>query len=511
MKDIKTRKIPNLFWIILGLIGISLIEIQIVFEHGIGSVQYIISLTPLMVLFMSFLICDGVVDRESGNHNIPWIYLIILAVFVFAYLFLFNPFNDIEYIENIYLLGPTTFLLIYFMIIQYTLGTLEEKAYKNYQEVLKKKIKLIKMKNAKTKMGTKVSEYGSKKGMDKKDSVEKEYETDPDSIEYNNIVDEQASWALFFGLLAFVIIIFIIEGFMPVILGKQIGLIILIIIPIKISIFYYIYQNSNAQKLKDVKEEKRSYGSKNNIDEFDDHDYDIEIELHELQYKPPSKALIQLLFSSLVVFGFIILIYYGTLELFSNILLQNLILIVWILIFYGFYNLGIPRGGADTKALMALVIVFPIYPVFEYLTINNSFFIMLEDFPVTGYIFPFAFTILMNAAFIMIFFIIMLVIYNGTRRDLKIPNALLGYQIPINQVSKKFVWLMELVIDGKRKVQPFPKEDVDLKVELKKFKELGIKRVWVTPKVPFIVPMTIGLIIGCIVGNIIFLLISILM
>ena len=158
---------------------------------------------------------------------------------------------------------------------------------------------------------------------------------------------------------------------------------------------------------------------------------------------------------------------------------------------------------------MALIILFPVYPTLQHITLNTPFYSMLDEHMVIGSLFPFAFTVLINAAVISLFFIIGQLIYNVSKHDLQFPHALLGYKLPIKQVPTKFVWLMELYRNGKRKLIAFPSSDINLEQELKLLKNAGAKTVWVTPKIPFIIPLTIALVLTVIVGNIIFIIIGI--
>jgi preflagellin peptidase FlaK len=173
-------------------------------------------------------------------------------------------------------------------------------------------------------------------------------------------------------------------------------------------------------------------------------------------------------------------------------------------VFITFYYLGVVRGGADAKALLALAIMFPLYP-----TIGN--------FPIISYpadtaellqmTFPFTFLILMNAAIIhaiagptVRFF------RNLVRKDFGFPEMFLGYRMDIADVQKNFVWPMEAVQDNEVVLVLFPKRSGDVKAELAKLKEKGLERIWVTPKDPFIIPMTLGIIFSVFVGNIVILL-----
>jgi len=168
-----------------------------------------------------------------------------------------------------------------------------------------------------------------------------------------------------------------------------------------------------------------------------------------------------------------------------------------------FFYVGLLHGGADAKALMALAVLFPFYPI-------------VEGLPMIGYpaglsgdvelLFPFSFLILMNAAIIQVIAVPLgLIVKNIARGDHGFPEMLLGYRMRTDDVEKKFVWPMEVVRDGEVVLMLFPKRDGNIKSELASLKEMGMDEIWVTPKVPFIIPMLLGFIFSIIVGNLILL------
>jgi preflagellin peptidase FlaK len=472
--------------VVFGLVGLSLFQCQIIIEFEYEAFQYLIVIVPIMVLFLSFLVCDYVIDFEKKKVNEPWIFLMAVSAFVFFYLlFVENPIL-VNKTENYNLIFPIVLFLLYYLFILVLLNYLEYRSYKAYQKLLKEKTennkKDMKINNPNNENNIKIKNSKNKSDNNHTSSYDEPYQSN----------SEYFGWVLLFYSMGFIFIIFIMSEIVMMKIIRTVGFIILIFIPIILIIYYF--RNLPFESKEDDGDHKS--------------ELDQTISIDDLEFKPPSRGLIWLLFIGLILIGFYTIIYYAILEQLSNIMVQVFILMIWIVIFYGFYNLGIPRGGADTKALMAMVILFPIYPIIQNLTIDNPFFSLLTRIEVTGYIFPFAFTILINAAFIMLFFILILLIYNTAHHNFKFPHAFIGYSLPIREVPKKFVWLMELVRDGKRKFQPFPVSDSELKTELKQFKKLGIKEVWVTPKIPFIIPITIGLILAVIFGNIIFLIIG---
>jgi preflagellin peptidase FlaK len=163
------------------------------------------------------------------------------------------------------------------------------------------------------------------------------------------------------------------------------------------------------------------------------------------------------------------------------------------------YMLDIVRGGADAKALLALSTLFPFYPAMGSLPVIEANTVSAEI------LFPFSFVILMTAAIIVAFFPVGFLIKNLSAGEFGFPQGLLGYKMDADSIKGKHVWLMERIEDGKHKVYTRPKTDEDLEKELGVLVEAGKKRIWITPKIPFIIPMLAALVFSTIVGNILLL------
>ena len=64
---------------------------------------------------------------------------------------------------------------------------------------------------------------------------------------------------------------------------------------------------------------------------------------------------------------------------------------------------------------------------------------------------------------------------------------------------------MEKFIDGEHVLVLKPRRSDDIKAELNVLKEHGLTRIWVNPKIPFIIPMLLGIIFSVVIGNLIVL------
>jgi preflagellin peptidase FlaK len=173
---------------------------------------------------------------------------------------------------------------------------------------------------------------------------------------------------------------------------------------------------------------------------------------------------------------------------------------VMMMVFVLMYVLDVIKGGADAKALIALAILFPVAPAFGGLPMAAP-----AD-PVANVVFPFAFAVLIDAAILVVFLPLGFLVRNVAARDIKFPQMFLGYRIDSDTDAPGFVWLMERIENGRHVTHSRPRGEEDFAEELRRLRERGISRVWVTPKIPFIAPIFAGLLLATVVGNIMFLL-----
>jgi len=164
---------------------------------------------------------------------------------------------------------------------------------------------------------------------------------------------------------------------------------------------------------------------------------------------------------------------------------------------YVLFQLRLIFGGADAKALMAIAILVPVMPAIGQLPLNKS-------------LMPYSWSIFSNAIILFLFIPITLLIYNATKKNIKFPYCVLGYKMKIKKARQKFVWPLEKIKEGKRKFSYMPK-DFDIENELAEFEKLGIDEIWITPKIPFMIPLLAGFIVAFIIGDILFYIMSIFM
>ena len=188
-----------------------------------------------------------------------------------------------------------------------------------------------------------------------------------------------------------------------------------------------------------------------------------------------------------IVGSILILIQYLT----NNI--ENLYYLLFIPImiglYYLMYQLGLLFGGADAKALMALAVLVPFPLAFSMVPLYES-------------ILPTSWVVFANSVILFLFIPLGLFFFNVLiKRSIGFPYVFLGYQMPVEQAKKKFVWPLEKIVEGKRKFVYYPSTFDDPKI-WKQFEEQNIKDVWVTPKIPFMIPLLAGFICTFFIGDI---------
>jgi preflagellin peptidase FlaK len=175
---------------------------------------------------------------------------------------------------------------------------------------------------------------------------------------------------------------------------------------------------------------------------------------------------------------------------------------------YILFQLGV-FGGADAKSLIVLSIIFPVYPdftIFGYGFPLNAPLPLFRDF--------FAFGIFENAVLLTIVVPLGLAFYNFSKMGSHIDKPLysfIGYKTKISELSdKRHVKLIEGFEIGNNEFKFFFKRggvELDEQVinELKNASEKDLINddVWVTPGLPFMIPITLGFFVAAFYGDLI--------
>jgi prepilin signal peptidase PulO-like enzyme (type II secretory pathway) len=178
--------------------------------------------------------------------------------------------------------------------------------------------------------------------------------------------------------------------------------------------------------------------------------------------------------------------------------LQLLLIPVMMLVAYMLYRTQLLSGGADAKAFLSLAVLVPFFPdAFLRVLVPPSLFLLIC---------PFVLAVFFNGAFFTLFNPVGIFLYNLARGERGRLMAF-AYRVPIAKARrKKFIWISECIVDGRRKLLYFrfrghtarwKREQLDL------LEKEGERKVWVQPQIPFMVQLCAGFIFTFALGNII--------
>ena len=207
----------------------------------------------------------------------------------------------------------------------------------------------------------------------------------------------------------------------------------------------------------------------------------------------------------------LIMLVSGAVFMLFDILTHGISYILYVFISAGFmfvivyilFQLGI-FGGADAKSLIVLSMIFPASPTFK--AFEYSFPLHKPSID------SFAFSILGNAIMLIFIFLIGLAAYNIMKMGIRIDNPwyiFIGYRTKISQLVNKHVRLLQDLNIVDRDIElHYRRGELDERIihELKNLSEKGLIKddVWVTPKLPFMIPMTMGFFVAVFYGNLVF-------
>jgi preflagellin peptidase FlaK len=484
--DHKLRKVSDVIWVIMGLS--AMVFLAIYYFESNSFVEISLGLMPILGLLTYFLICDWLVDFEEGELNFPWaaiIAIVILIIIAQAYWLGF---------ETTQLILISLFFLV-FIILEVIMLHQDYAHYKsNIDESESEHIKGGSVSTSAAPQSKKPEKISVK-------STEKPEEDKDVKTSFITI----GSWIILVLILAHLTASLILyHAFITNDILKFYTGIFGIVIPIIVLALYLVFFDWKLFP------EPTHEASEANSSKRSDDEHKKELDEPILIFR--QRSLIEKLgWAFIVIIGFMLVlnaVAYSQDNYLPKHYLASFSVQVWIVIFYGFYNLGIPKGGADTKALMALAVLFPTFVYYEPALIFTTIERLIEDLPGFEYFFTFTLSVLINATIITVFIPVALLFYNVSKGNVKFPQCFFGYKMDLKKVLKSHVWLMEYVDDeGEHKTVLFPRSGETESSEVTKLKKKGMKNVWVTPKIPFIIPMTIGFFMNFIVGNILFVII----
>ncbi len=181
--------------------------------------------------------------------------------------------------------------------------------------------------------------------------------------------------------------------------------------------------------------------------------------------------------------------------------LVTLTLISFLMLFFKvLYTTKIVKGRADARAMMTIAVLQPTYPHYDLFGVHLPILVpkYVEIAQIT---FPFVFIVLLYSGVGALFFIIGMAIRNALRGDIGFPEMFIGYRMDLDKVPHKHVWLMERIENDEHVLYIHPRDHTEEDIE--KLKKRGISKVWVQPKIPYVVFITAGVfaayILGCVI------------
>lgn len=156
---------------------------------------------------------------------------------------------------------------------------------------------------------------------------------------------------------------------------------------------------------------------------------------------------------------------------------------------FGFFWIGLLPGGADAKALMSLALLAPLP-------------LHLGAFPLLASPLPPAFGVLGDALLAFLVVPLGLFAVNAKRGHLRLPHSFLGLRVPLEEARSGRAWPMEYVKDGKVRTMIMPSRFEWEEEDFAALAAAGRDKIWVTPKVPFMIPLLAGFVGAFLVGDI---------
>lgn len=148
-------------------------------------------------------------------------------------------------------------------------------------------------------------------------------------------------------------------------------------------------------------------------------------------------------------------------------------------LFYGMWWFRL-FGGADAKGMMVLSLLVPVAPT-EPSTV-------------------FALDVMANGLLVALAVPLLLALANLLRGHVAVPAMLLGYRLSLDAARRQKVWPMQTVRDG-RVVWAFRARSIEPEPTWNALEAAGAHRPWVTPKLPFMVPLFGGAVAATLWGN----------
>lgn len=175
---------------------------------------------------------------------------------------------------------------------------------------------------------------------------------------------------------------------------------------------------------------------------------------------------------------------------------ESIALVATVVLSRGLFELGVLYGGADAKAI---IVAGAIVPVLGTPLLGAAAF----QTPVLALL-PFAVTVLTNAGVLSLSVPAALAVRNAVRGEFSLRRGFTGFSLPVRLLSRRFVWVRDeqLGEDGLAHDVETSEEDRARRATLaRELAARGIRRVWVSPQIPFVIVIGLGAGSGLLLGN----------
>ncbi len=163
------------------------------------------------------------------------------------------------------------------------------------------------------------------------------------------------------------------------------------------------------------------------------------------------------------------------------------------------FEVGLIYGGADAKAIMVAGLMVPMLTAAPLAPLGPAHALL-------G-IYPFAVTLLMNAALLSLVVPASLGIRNLRAGTFSFFRGFTGYSLPVSELGRRFVWIKDPTFDKDSEEAAAETSEDDQRLRERRQAELtaqGVRYVWVTPQLPFVVLLAAGAVTAVLFGNLLF-------
>ena len=160
------------------------------------------------------------------------------------------------------------------------------------------------------------------------------------------------------------------------------------------------------------------------------------------------------------------------------------------------FEAGVLYGGADAKALIVAGVLVPIFAV-------PLLWAPASTSAVLAFL-PFSVALLTNAAVLSVAIPIAIAVRNVARGEFSFPRGFTGFTVSVEELPHRFVWVRDSALgeDTLAEDAETSADDTRRRTEIAtRLRDRGVRRVWVTPQLPFLVLMAAGAFAALLAGN----------